>query len=223
MTFSITARCKNTGMLGVAVLTKAFAVGSLCPFVKAGVGAISTQAWVNPALGYKGLELLETGMKADEVLSQLLEADPGREIRQLAIVDSQGNTAAFTGQKTNDWKGHFEGDQFVCAGNLLAGEEVIRLMAEAFEHAEGELGNRLLQAIEAGQKAGGDHRGKQSAALIVQKDPDFPYINLRVDDHTDPDIEMRRLYNIHQDQLLKVYDEWVDVIRSGKDPEVIFK
>jgi uncharacterized Ntn-hydrolase superfamily protein len=222
-TFSLTARCKETGKLGVGVLTKAFGVGFLCPFVKAEVGAISTQAWVNTSLGHKGLELLKQGLTAEEVLEQLVAADPGREIRQLAIVDHRGNAAAFTGKETNDWKGHIVGDQFVCAGNLLVGEEVLQAMSDSFGHSKGELGERILQAIEAGQRAGGDRRGKQSAALIVEADPEFPYINLRVDDHEHPDLELRRLFEIHKEGLLNIYDQWVEVIRSGKDPSVIVK
>ncbi|WP_019415780.1 DUF1028 domain-containing protein [Paenisporosarcina sp. TG20] len=223
-TFSITARCKKTGRLGVAVLTKAFGVGFLCPFVKAGVGAISTQAWVNTSLGHRGLSLLQEGKGAEEVLKELIESDPGKEMRQLAIVDRKGGVAGFTGSKTNDWKGHIIGDQFVCAGNLLVGEAVLKAMSDSFNITTNEeLGERLLKSVEAGQEAGGDNRGKQSAALIVEDHQEFPYINLRVDDHETPDIELRRLFEIHKQGLLKVYDQWIDTIKSGQDPSGDFK
>jgi uncharacterized Ntn-hydrolase superfamily protein len=223
-TFSITARCKKTGRLGVAVLTKAFGVGFLCPFVKANVGAIATQAWVNTSLGHRGLVLLEKGVGAEEVLQTLLKEDPGRELRQLAIVDTNGGVAGFTGKDTHDWKGHILGDQFVCAGNLLVGKEVLEAMEQSFKNTtDDELGERLLKAIEAGQAAGGDSRGKQSSALIVEDSQEFPYINIRVDDHETPELEIRRLFEIHKQGLLKHYDDWVDAIKTGKDPSAVFK
>jgi uncharacterized Ntn-hydrolase superfamily protein len=196
-TFSIVAHCPQTGELGIAVSTAIPAVGAINPFAKAGVGAIATQAVSNPYLGIDGLSLLAQGLAATEVLDQLLRADTDREKRQLSIVDAQGNTAAFTGNEVEPWRGHRVGQGYVIAGNLLVSEETILAMAGAFEGAQGALGERLLVALEAGQAAGGDRRGKVSAALVVVRDQEYPYINLRVDEHPKPVAELRRIFDIY--------------------------
>lgn len=197
MTFSIVARCSQTGDLGIAVCTAIPAVGAINPFAKARVGAIATQAWSNPYLGIDGLDLLAQGLSAPQVLERLLDADADRENRQLAIVDAHGGVAGYTGSQVQPWKGHLEGDGYVVAGNLLVNNATIKAMAEAFEAAQGQLGQRLLKALEAGQAAGGDRRGKVSAALRVVRDEAYPYFDLRVDEHPEPVAELRRIFEIY--------------------------
>lgn len=196
-TFSIVAHCPQSGDLGIAVSTAIPTVGAINPFVRARVGAIATQAVSNPYLGIDGLSLLAQGLSPTEVLDQLLRADADREKRQLSIVDAQGNVAAFTGNEAEPWKGHRVGQGYVVAGNLLVSEETILAMAEVFETAQGALGERLLLALEAGQTAGGDRRGKVSAALLVVRDQEYPYIDLRVDEHSKPVAELRRIFDIY--------------------------
>src|SRR5579859_2491087 len=166
MTFSIVARDPQTGMLGVAVTTKFFGVGSLCPFARAGVGAVATQALVNPTYGPRGLDLLAEGLAPDEVVARLLGADEGREHRQLHLIDAHGNVAARSGAECVDWFGHQTHDGFSVAGNMLAGPLVVSDTARAYLASEGvAFPERLIRALEAGQAAGGDKRGRQSAAL----------------------------------------------------------
>ena len=199
MTFSIAARCPRTGMLGVATSSKALAAGAAVPYVRLGVGAIASQSFVNPYLGIDGLLLLEQGLTAEGALQRLIDADPGRDVRQLAMVDKDGRVAAHTGAKCIPWAGQVLGAGYVCLGNILAGEEVIATMARAFEAtAEEELPERLLRALEAGQAAGGDRRGRQSAGLQVFAAEEYPYCDLRVDDHPDPIPELRRVFQVFQ-------------------------
>jgi uncharacterized Ntn-hydrolase superfamily protein len=201
-TFSITARCKKTGMLGVAVSTARPAVGSLAPYVKAGVGAISTQALVNPFYGIDGLRFLSEGVPVNQVVERLLKEDTERERRQLAIVDKNGIASGFTGSETVPWQGHLVGSQFVVAGNMLTGPETLQAMYETFEALENEsLPERLLAALKSGQEAGGDKRGKQSAALYVVHEEEYPFVDLRVDEHDDPVSELVRIYEVCQRDL----------------------
>jgi uncharacterized Ntn-hydrolase superfamily protein len=196
-TFSITARCPKTGMLGVAVSTARPAVGSLAPYVKAGVGAISTQALVNPFYGIDGLSLLSDGLAAKEVVEQVGKNDPDRERRQVAVVDKDGNTAAFTGANTVPWQGHLIGSQFVVAGNMLTGPETLEAMFDTYTSLENEsLPERLLATLKSGQEAGGDKRGKQSAALYVVHEEEYPFVDVRVDDHSEPVEELIRVYEV---------------------------
>ncbi len=202
-TFSITARCERTGQFGVAVSTKVPAVGMLCPFAHAGVGAISTQSWVNPYLGIWGLETLSEGNKAEEVKNALLERDPDPANRQFAVVDRWGNAAAHTGEESDTWRGHITGDNFAVAGNMLVGEETLQDMATSFQSSQDKpLVERLLLALQAGQDAGGDKRGRQSAAVKVVGEEEYPYLDLRVDEHSDPVSELRRVYEVAQQDLL---------------------
>ena len=202
-TFSIVAYDATSGMLGVAVSTRVPAVGAVCPFARAGVGAISTQAWTNPLLGVDGLDLLEQGFSAEEALQKLLDADPDPEMRQIIVVDREGRSAAHTGSETDPWKGHRTGDGYAVAGNMLVGEETIMAMAQAFQASADEpLSERLLRALESGQAAGGDKRGRQSAALYVVKSESYPYLDLRVDEHPDPVVELRRVYEVAKRELL---------------------
>lgn len=198
-TFSIAAYDADSKEWGVATASRVLAVGNCVPWAKAGVGAIATQSAINITYGSKGLELLADGKSAEEVMKAVTEADKQREIRQLGIVDKQGRTAAFTGKQCIPYAGGKEGKGYVCVGNLLTGESVVTDMAKAFEEAKGPLAWRLQAAMEAGDKAGGDKRGKQSAAILVVRDGAGPngfgdrYIDLRVDDHEKPLEELARL------------------------------
>ncbi len=198
MTFSIAARCPNTGQVGVAVSTKLLCVGQLCPFPRAGVGAIATQSFVNPYLGLHGLDYLAEGMDAAAVRDRLVNEDPGHSLRQLSVVDSQGNSASYTGSDCVPWCGHLTGDGYAVAGNMLVGEETIAAMAATYEaNADQPFAERLVRALEAGQAAGGDKRGRQSAALKVMDVEDYPMIDIRVDDHPDPVVELRRIWGLY--------------------------
>jgi uncharacterized Ntn-hydrolase superfamily protein len=202
-TFSITARCERTGQFGVAVSTKVPAVGSLCPFAKAGVGAIATQSFVNPYIGINGLTYLAEGLSAQEVMDRVLAEDPDPEKRQVCIVDANGHSVAFTGNECDTWNGHLTGENYAVAGNMLVGEETIQAMAASFEQStELPLAERLLQSLHAGQIAGGDKRGKQSAALYVVDEEDYPLIDLRVDEHEDPVTELQRVYEVANRELI---------------------
>jgi len=193
MTFSIIARYPKTLALGVATASASIAVGNRVPHVKAGVGAIATQAKTNIKYGIEGLKLLEMGFSPKKTLETLLEKDSEREERQVIIIDIKGRIAAFTGKKAVEWKGHIIGRNYAVAGNMLVGEEVIEAMAEAFEKSEGEtLAEGLLRALEAGQRAGGDKRGKTSAALKVC-DNEGLRIDLRVDLNPNPIKELRKM------------------------------
>jgi uncharacterized Ntn-hydrolase superfamily protein len=209
MTFSIVARDALTGMLGIAVTTKFFGVGSLCPFARAGVGAVATQALVNPTYGPRGLDLLEQGLSPDEVADRLLADDEGRNHRQLHLVDAHGRVAARSGAECVDWFGHQTYDGYSVAGNMLARPAVIAETARAYAAAAaGEpLAERLIRALEAGQAAGGDKRGRQSAALYIVSTEVYPYLDLRVDDHPDPVAELRRLYEESKAEYLPFKDK----------------
>jgi uncharacterized Ntn-hydrolase superfamily protein len=205
MTFSIVACDLNTGEFGVAVQSKFFAVGAAVPYARAGAGAVATQAWFDPSHGLKGLQLLESGATAADVIAALLAEDPKANGRQLGVVDRTGRAAAHTGPGCSDWAGHEVGDGFCCQGNILAGPAVVAEMAKAFRQATGPLPERMVAALAAGQEAGGDRRGKQSAALYVARaDSGFGwlgdrYIDIRVDDHPEPIQELSRLLATYRD------------------------
>jgi len=199
MTFSIAARCPRTGMLGVATSSKALAAGGMVPHCRAGIGAIASQSFVNPYLGIDGLELLAQGLPAERAIERLIEDDPGRALRQIAVVDKDGRAAAYTGEKCIPWAGQVSGAGYVCLGNILEREEVVQSMARAFETTLiEELPERLVQALEAGQEAGGDRRGRQSAGIIVVSEELYPSCDLRVDDHADPVPELRRVFEVYK-------------------------
>jgi len=203
-TFSIVAFDPKNGDLGVAVQSKFLAAGAVVPWAKAGVGAIATQSWANTSYGPKGLELLSLGLSAPEVVEILIAEDEGRDLRQVGIVDAQGRAAAYTGKGCFEWAGHVIGPGYACQGNILAGPRVVEAMAEAFERNEGELAHRLVAALEAGQAAGGDRRGQQSAALLVVREKggyggfNDRYVDLRVDDHPEPIKELKRLLSLYE-------------------------
>ena len=202
-TFSIVAYEKATGTWGVAVQSKFPAVGAVVPFAEAGAGAIATQADSNALYGFDGLRLLREGLGAREVVRRLVAADARCEERQLGIVDGKGEAAAFTGKKCMDWAGHEVGDGFACQGNILFGPAVVRAMARTYESTPGDLPDRLLATLVAGQREGGDRRGVQSAALLVVRQGSGygggwdRWIDLRVDDHTAPIEELRRIFQVY--------------------------
>ncbi len=202
-TFSISARCARSGMLGVAVSTAVPGVGGICPFVRPGVGAVSTQAWVNPYLGIDAVALLAEGKSAEETLKTLIDADPGRAVRQLGIVDSTGRSAAWTGEDCVPWAGQKTAPDVSIQGNMLVGPETLEAMFAAFAaSADDPLHERLIKVLEAGQAAGGDKRGKQSAAMVVFDKESYPVLDLRVDEHFDPVGELRRVYEVARQQYL---------------------
>ncbi|MCC7046129.1 MAG: DUF1028 domain-containing protein [Alphaproteobacteria bacterium] len=199
MTWSIVARDTKSGAFAVAVTTKFFAVGALCPHAASGVGALSTQALVNPMYGTQGLKLLSEGVSAPEAIRRLTEPDAGRLLRQVHAVDRQGRVAAHTGPNCVAWCGHRVGEGFSVAGNMLAGPQVVERTFERFAAGAAKaLPLRLLDALDAGQEAGGDKRGKQSAALLIHSTEDYPDYDLRVDDHPEPLAELRRLLAIYE-------------------------
>ena len=203
MTFSIVGRDAEARQLGVAVASKFLAVGAVVPWLEAEVGAIATQAQANTRYGPDGLALLRGGADADEALAAVLAADPGRDDRQAGIVDARGRGATHTGAKCMAWAGGRVGAGYAVQGNILSGPEVVAAMAAAFESSTGSLADRLLQALAAGDAAGGDRRGRQSAAIAVVAPGggyggnDDTLVDLRVDDHVNPVPELRRLYEIH--------------------------
>ena len=204
MTFSIVARDTQAGELGIAVQSKFLAVGAVVPWARAGVGAIATQSWANTSYGPHGLELLADGLSPEEVLAQLLSADEGRTSRQVGIVGINGSPVTYTGDQCFPWAGGRVGADYACQGNILMGEDTVLAMAHTFEQTGGHLCDRLLAALAAGQAAGGDSRGQQSAALLVVRERggyggfNDRFIDLRVDDHPQPIEELQRILQLHK-------------------------
>ncbi len=203
-TFSIVAADPATGEFGVAVASKFLAVGAVVPWARAGAGAIATQAWANLSYGPTGLSMLAEGRRADDVMRHLVDSDGNREHRQMGVVDRSGTSAAWTGRECFRWAGHRTGSGYTCQGNILASDAVIAAMADTFERSAGPLPERLVTALEAGQTQGGDSRGQQSSALYVAKDKGSyggyldRYVDLRVDDHPAPVVELRKLLELHR-------------------------
>jgi uncharacterized Ntn-hydrolase superfamily protein len=203
MTWSIIARDKATGCFGIAVATKFFAVGARVPFIAAGVGAIATQALVNPFYGTKGLRLLRDGKTADAVINELIAGDDGRDHRQVHIIDANGRIVAHTGTECIGWHGHVAGGEFSVAGNMLAGARVLDETASAYLGGAGlPFPRRLVAAMLAGEAAGGDKRGKQSAALLIYGEEDWSDLDLRVDDHAEPLAELERLERVSRERWM---------------------
>jgi uncharacterized Ntn-hydrolase superfamily protein len=201
MTWSIIAKDSATGQFGIAVATRFFAVGALVPHVAAGIGAIATQALVNPYYGIDGLKLLREGKSPRDIIDTLTAADDGRDQRQIHIMDASGDIAAFTGPACVDWCGDLKGDDFSIAGNMLAGPRVLDDTAAAYrENLALPLPRRLIAALRAGEAAGGDKRGKQSAALVIYGEEEWPELDLRVDDHADPLSELDRLEQVSRER-----------------------
>ncbi len=217
-TFSVAARDPSNGDLGIIVQSKFPAVGSVVPWAKAEIGAIATQAWCNVSYGPRGLELLDSGKSASETLKILLDGDNGREHRQVGIIDTKGQAVAHTGKECMDWAGHIVGEGYTCQGNILAGEAVVANMADAYDKLDGDLIDKLFAALNAGQSAGGDRRGMQSASIfIVRKKGGYEggndrYVDVRVDEHPRPIEELERIFKIYDMTLL-----------SREDPSCLMK
>src|ERR1700750_3061314 len=194
MTWSIIAKDSAPGQIWIAVATRFFAVGALVPHIAAGIGAVATQALVNPYFGIDGVRLLREGNSPRDVVAMLVAADDGRDSRQLHVMDAQGRIAAHSGKDCVDWHGHLAGDGFSIAGNMLTGAQVLDETAKAYvAHHDLPFPRRLIAALRAGEAAGGDKRGKQSAALLIHDREEWPALDLRVDDHADPLAELERL------------------------------
>ncbi|MGC9148904.1 MAG: DUF1028 domain-containing protein [Sulfolobales archaeon] len=227
-TYSIVAADPSMGDVGVAVASKFLAVGHIVPWAETDVGAVATQAWANVKYGPKALQYLRRGLKPDEVINRLISKDPRRDHRQVAVVNAKGEVAAYTGSQCLPYAGHITGNGFSVQGNLLVGEEVLEAMAKTFETTKGELVDKLLAALEAGDKAGGDKRGKQSAAIIVMRrcggyggcrEGVDRYVDIRVDDHQEPVAELRRIFHLWEATLLRRESEtelynWEDIWRD---------
>jgi uncharacterized Ntn-hydrolase superfamily protein len=207
-TYSIVGFDPVTGDLGVAVQSRFLAVGVVVPFAKAGVGAIATQCYQNASYGPRGLELLEKGLSPEEVVAELIRADPERDSRQVGVVDSHGRSFSLTGKNCPEWKGARFGPNYAIQGDIVAGEAVVVNMEKAFVNTVGSLADRLLAALDAGEAAGGDRRGKQSAALLVERTKGGMsgytdrFIDIRVDDHPDPVTELKRIYALWERNFL---------------------
>jgi uncharacterized Ntn-hydrolase superfamily protein len=203
MTWSLVARDPATGAFGVAVATRFFAVGALCPHADGNVGALATQALINPTFGSRGLRLLREGLDASQVVQTLVAADPGAATRQLHVQDTRGGMAAHTGADCIPWCGHRLRHGYSVAGNMLAGPQVLDDTAAAYERlADLPFAQRLVQAMRAGEAAGGDKRGRQSAALRIHTDQEYPALDLRVDDHDDPLAELERLEAVSRERFV---------------------
>lgn len=228
MTFSIVAFDPKNNEWGVAVQSKFVAVGSIVPYAKAGIGAIATQAYANTSYGPNGLILLEKGLTAEETIQRLIKDDEKKEERQVGIVDSFGNAASFTGSECFDWAGHIIGKNFSCQGNILASEEVVKAMAKAFETTRGDLIEKFFAVLDAGQEAGGDRRGRESAAILIVKEKGAydggtdNYINIRVDEHPTPIKELKKVFEIY-DMCLLLRDDPKDLVKLKGDKVKIVK
>ena len=202
-TFSIVGFDPETDSLGVAVQSKFLAVGAIVPWARAGAGAVATQALANYNYGPRGLDLMARGETAQNTLDALISSDEDREQRQVGVVDAEGRAATFTGDECFEWAGGVTGENYAAQGNILVGRETVEAMAKIFEGADGDLASRLLAALDAGQEAGGDSRGRQSAALLVVKEgggyggDNDRVLDLRVDDHPEPIRELIRLQDLH--------------------------
>lgn len=201
MTWSIIAKDNATGQIGIAVATRFFAVGALVPHVAPRFGGIATQALVNPYYGIDGLRLLREGRAPREIIKTMIAADAGHSSRQVHIMDASGRIAAHTGKDCVDWCGHIEGNGFSIAGNMLAGGRVLDDTAKAYIASESlPFARRLIAAMRAGEAAGGDKRGKQSAALLIYGEEEWSDLDLRVDDHADPLTELERLEAVSRER-----------------------
>jgi uncharacterized Ntn-hydrolase superfamily protein len=226
MTFSIVARDLQQGEWGIAVQSKFLAVGAVVPWARAGVGAIATQSWANTSYGPRGLALLASGLSAQETLDRLIQEDEGRADRQVGIIGINGAPATYTGEQCFPWAGGRVGEHYTCQGNILVGEDTVQAMARTFEETAGRLYDRLLAALAAGQAAGGDSRGQQSAALLVVREQggyggfNDRFIDLRVDDHPRPIDELKRILQLHKLYLFPTNPEDILIIDQALAAEL---
>jgi uncharacterized Ntn-hydrolase superfamily protein len=226
-TFSIVAFDPKSGSLGVAVQSKFLAVGALVPYARAGVGAVATQALANVVYGRRGLELMARGKTASETIELLTKEDEQKAQRQVGIVDAKGRAAAFTGEDCHDWAGSLTGEHYAIQGNILAGSQVVEAMASAYEASGPDLAGRLLAALDAGQEAGGDPRGKQSAALLIVREGggygggNDRFVDLRVDDHPEPIRELARIRDLHTLYFGETKPEDVVAVEGDNREEVM--
>ncbi|SDU31842.1 DUF1028 domain-containing protein [Stappia sp. ES.058] len=205
MTYSIVARDPGTGAFGVAVASRFFAVGALVPHMDGRAGAIATQAFVSPLYGTDGLDMLKRGDDAQTVMETVTGRDAGRHSRQMHVIDAQGRNAAFTGEDCVDWAGHLVAENVSVAGNMLAGPQVLDATLAAYQdRPDLDFAERLLCAMEAGEAAGGDKRGRQSAALRITRGEAYPWLDIRADDHGNPLAELRRLIAVAGERFLHV-------------------
>jgi uncharacterized Ntn-hydrolase superfamily protein len=219
MTWSIVAHDAKTGAFGVAVTTRFFAVGALCPHAQSRIGAVATQALINPLYGPKALALLADEVDPAEAVRQLIAGDEGREARQLHMIDRRGRIAQHTGRNCIGWCGHLKGDGYAVAGNMLAGAAVIEETAKAYEVRSAlPFAERLIAALDAGQVVGGDKRGKQSAALRIHTSESYPALDLRVDDHPEPLVELRRLHEVSK----QIFQPFMKFLPSAENPAGIY-
>lgn len=226
MTFSIVGYCPKEKEWGVAVQSKFLAVGAVVPFAKAGVGVVATQSFANTTYGPRALNLFEEGKTAEEALQMLIGDDIHHHTRQVGLIDAHGNSASYTGEGCYQWAGGLTGTHFAAQGNILVDEKTVEKMAETFTNTEGSLAERLLAALQAGQEAGGDSRGQQSAALLVVKENggyagfNDRYIDLRVDDHPEPIKELNRIYHLQQMYFAPSKPEKVVAIEGTVEDEL---
>ncbi|RFC66511.1 DUF1028 domain-containing protein [Fulvimarina endophytica] len=201
-TYSIVARCARTGELGIAVASAVPAVGAICPYVRTGVGAVTTQSWVNPYLAIAILDDIAAGADAEGALGRALASDSEADLRQLGVVDASGRSASFTGADCTDWHGSLTGPGYAIQGNMLTGAPVLEAMKRAFDaDMDKTLAERLMSCLTAAQSAGGDKRGKQSAAVLVHSHEAYALVDLRVDEDADPVGRLRALFEIARAQL----------------------
>jgi uncharacterized Ntn-hydrolase superfamily protein len=216
-TFSLAARCPATGRLVLAISTAIPGVGGLCCYARAGVGVITTQAWVNPYLAIDALKAVEAGSSFRDALDAVIASDEGRALRQVGAVAADGTTYVWTGDDCTPWCGDISGEGYTIQGNMLVSDETLRAMEQGFHDASAEpIDERAMRALEAGQAVGGDMRGKQSAALIVLDTEDYPWLDLRVDDHTEPVGELRRVLEVARVQYIPFIEAMPK--RSGENP-----
>ncbi len=226
MTYSIVGYDPEAKEWGIAVQSKFIGVGAVVPFAKAGIGAVATQSYANTAYGPQALDLMSQGKTAEEAIELITSDDEERHLRQVGVIDALGNPATFTGEGCYDWAGGQTGKHYAAQGNILVGEDTVKAMGETFESTEGSLAERLLTALNAGQAAGGDSRGMQSASILVVKEAggyggfNDRYIDLRVDDHPDPINELIRIFNLHQLYFAPSKPERV-VLVEGEIEEVL--
>lgn len=215
-TYSIIARCRRTGCIGGAAASYYPGLGAFSPYIRQNYGVIASQGWVNPFLNEIVMRSIMQGASAEEALHKALLEDNGKELRQISVVDCRGNSAAYTGEGNDPVKMHLRGDGYVIAGNLLTSKDVLYAAEQAFLNSEEEpLPDRIMKAMMAADRVGGDARGKMAAVIRVDKIVGFPYIDFRIDDHPQAVQELNKLYEKHKQHIFDTYDDWVERVKKG--------